>query len=343
MNELMFSVIVPVYNAELYLRECLDSILAQTYSNFELILIDDGSRDSGGTICDEYALKDSRIKVIHKENGGSIFARCTGLKCAKGQFVCFVDSDDMIDCDLLQKTYDIISEYSTDIITFKWVNIDFNGQPLFEETAVFSEGKIDKETYFKKMLSSASLNSLCKKICRRTLFDLDKDYSSLYHVRNGEDLLQSIPLVYHAHSFYYVDQPLYLYRSNPNSITHQYCGDEYKVLNTVRPALFQCMVDLGYDSPENRNLFFGFYLNSIWMKLYSLSVHGLLDSNVLNEILSYPLVKESKKYCRCAKKRIRVGLKLFFSKHWKLMSGVFRFEYKMINLFRKRGASKSIK
>ena len=88
------SVIVPVYNVEKYLSECIDSILAQTFRNFELILIDDGSKDKSGEICDGYALKESRIKVIHKENAGVSEARNSGLEMAIGEYITFNDSDD---------------------------------------------------------------------------------------------------------------------------------------------------------------------------------------------------------------------------------------------------------
>ena len=88
------SVIVPVYNTEKYLRRCIDSVLAQTYQDFELLLIDDGSKDSSGAICDEYAEKDTRVRVFHKENGGVSSARNLGLDNAKGEWVTFIDSDD---------------------------------------------------------------------------------------------------------------------------------------------------------------------------------------------------------------------------------------------------------
>ena len=90
------SVIVPVYKVENVLHYCIDSILNQTYKNFELILVDDGSPDNSGKICDEYAKKDNRIKVIYKENGGVSSARNCGIDAAKGKYVCFVDSDDYV-------------------------------------------------------------------------------------------------------------------------------------------------------------------------------------------------------------------------------------------------------
>ena len=91
------SIIVPVYNVEKYLPKCIESILNQTYTNLEVILIDDGSTDSSGKICDEYARRDGRIKVIHKENGGNSSARNAGLDCCTGDFLAFVDSDDIIE------------------------------------------------------------------------------------------------------------------------------------------------------------------------------------------------------------------------------------------------------
>lgn len=95
------SVIVPVYNVEQYLRRCVDSILAQTFTDFELLLIDDGSKDSSGEICDEYATKDERVRVFHKKNGGVSSARNLGLDKANGEWICFVDSDDTVTHTLL--------------------------------------------------------------------------------------------------------------------------------------------------------------------------------------------------------------------------------------------------
>lgn len=96
------SVIVPVYNVEQYLRRCIDSILAQTFTDFEVLLIDDGSKDKSGEICDEYAKKDIRVKVFHKENGGVSSARNVGLDNARGEWVTFVDSDDWVEKDYLE-------------------------------------------------------------------------------------------------------------------------------------------------------------------------------------------------------------------------------------------------
>ena len=99
----MITIIVPVYNVEKYIKECVESLINQTYKNIEIILVDDGSKDKSGIICDAYAAKDNRIKVIHKKNEGLGFARNTGLKVAQGKFVTFIDSDDKADTDLVEK------------------------------------------------------------------------------------------------------------------------------------------------------------------------------------------------------------------------------------------------
>lgn len=126
----LITVIVPVYKVEKYLRRCVDSILAQTYTNLEIILVDDGSPDNCGKICDEYAAKDSRIKVIHQENGGLSAARNAGLDIATGDYIGFVDSDDYIAPDMYEKLYAALKESDADISICNFQKVDENGKKL---------------------------------------------------------------------------------------------------------------------------------------------------------------------------------------------------------------------
>ena len=156
------SIIVPVYKVEQYLHKCVDSILAQTFTDFELILVDDGSPDNCGKICDEYATKDSRIKVIHKENGGLSDARNAGLDSAIGDYVGFVDSDDYIENDMYELLYDIcinnnceISSCSS-IIHFKNKTVVNGGHPITihtkeEAMKTMLEGKLYDEVVWVKL------------------------------------------------------------------------------------------------------------------------------------------------------------------------------------------------
>ena len=111
----LISVVVPIYNVENYIKKCVDSILSQTYKNLEIILVDDGSPDNCPQICDEYAQKDNRIKVIHKENGGLSDARNAGIDISKGKFITFIDSDDYIEKDYVEVLYNSIKENASDM------------------------------------------------------------------------------------------------------------------------------------------------------------------------------------------------------------------------------------
>lgn len=115
MNEAMISVIIPVYKVEEYLEQCIDSVLNQTHKNLEVILVDDGSPDKCPEICDKYALKDNRVRVIHKENGGISDARNYGLKVATGKYIAFVDSDDWIERDMYEHLFNLMVEHNADI------------------------------------------------------------------------------------------------------------------------------------------------------------------------------------------------------------------------------------
>lgn len=134
MSPILISVIVPVYNVEKYLRKCLDSIINQTYQNIEIILVDDGSKDTSGQICDEYALKDSRIIVIHKENGGLSSARNAGLDIAKGNYVMFVDSDDYVEPQFCEIPLKLALEKGVDIVTFGYNKVFEDGHNWYRRT-----------------------------------------------------------------------------------------------------------------------------------------------------------------------------------------------------------------
>ena len=123
MKEELISIIIPVYNVEKYIRFCLDSVINQTYKNLEIIIVDDGSKDSSGQIADEYAVKDSRIKVIHKENGGLSDARNVGLDAITGKYVAFLDSDDVITLDFYEYLYNLIKQNDYDIAECEFFRI----------------------------------------------------------------------------------------------------------------------------------------------------------------------------------------------------------------------------
>lgn len=163
------SIIVPVYKVEQYIHKCVDSILNQTFNDFELILVDDGSPDNCGAICDEYAQKDKRVRVIHKENGGLSDARNFGLKKAKGEYVSFIDSDDWLALDLYSDVLGYADEYNLDVVCFdvyevKGDKIKYHNR--FNENKIF----IGKDALY-KILTDEIDNSACDKVYKRVLWD----------------------------------------------------------------------------------------------------------------------------------------------------------------------------
>ena len=149
MNEKdLISIIVPVYNAEKFLARCVNSILAQTYKNIEVLLVDDGSNDSSPLICDDFELKDSRVKVIHQDNAGVSAARNTGLRHFSGSYYCFVDSDDEVDQFLIEKLYFSARETNADLTICGYKQIFGERERIFEPSKACVKGKFNIASYY---------------------------------------------------------------------------------------------------------------------------------------------------------------------------------------------------
>ena len=171
----LISVIVPVYNVEKYLNRCIDSIINQTYKNLEIILVDDGSPDNCGKICDEYAKKDSRIKVIHKENGGLSDARNVGINIARGTYVGFVDSDDWIEEEMYEILYNNILKYNADLSTCNFIRTAKNVKKSYNKgniIKIYTRGEYLKK--FFKIGTQECVYYAWNKLYRRELLSKEQ-------------------------------------------------------------------------------------------------------------------------------------------------------------------------
>ncbi len=230
------SIVVPIYNVEKYLVQCVNSIINQTLTDIEIILVDDGSPDNCPKICDDYAKKDSRIKVLHKKNGGLSSARNAGIKVATGEYIGFVDSDDYIELDMYEKMYSIAKQYEVDFVMSDYYR--FNDDNKVIATLDIDEGIYDKEKIKKDIFPSlimgddinyGSLLSVCYCLYRRDLF-IKNNLMFDEEVKYSEDNLFSSIIGYKASSFYYMKGSyLYNYRYNPNSISKTYKPDAWLV------------------------------------------------------------------------------------------------------------------
>lgn len=246
------SIVVPVYKAEKYLPRCVESLLSQTYRELEIILVDDGSPDNCPEICDGYAEKDGRVKVIHKENGGVSSARNAGLEAASGDYITFVDSDDYIDGQMYEKMLSVAEEYSCDVVMCDCV------KEFSDRCEVYSHdirpGFYNKEQlkneYYPHLLITETVEypptiSNCLLLFKRQQSSRKKLPRYVEGVRFSEDLLFGAELIFSADSFYYMkNECFYHYCMNFDSVTHQFKPDKWndyrKLIKEIENRFGEC-------------------------------------------------------------------------------------------------------
>jgi glycosyltransferase involved in cell wall biosynthesis len=275
-----FSVIVPVYNTEKYLRECITSVLCQSYSNFQLIAVDDGSSDNSGGILDEYASADSRIIVIHKQNQGPLLARVDAIQIADSDYCIFIDSDDLLDPDLFELLMEEIVVHEHDIFIYNYEFLSSNGttlrkaESLFADRSVFSQ---DNKFKLYEAVVNTRLNSLWTKAFKTELLQGDPtNYSVFMDVFFGEDLLLSLYPLTKAKSIKYIDLPLYKYRVSEGSISRTFNS---KKLESIRVVYKEMYKYLSVWDPKGESL------NKAYIKTYG---------ETLNNLFSFSLSQSSR-------------------------------------------------
>lgn len=232
MNQPLISIIIPVYKVEAWLDACLESVVKQTYKDLEILLVDDGSPDHCGTMCDSWAEKDSRIRVLHKENGGLSSARNAGLDVAKGEYILFVDSDDVLDPRICSHLYRCLTEKNAQIAICDAAHI-FPGQPVSynvsEDMRVMTAREATEEMWYQRSF----LPSAWAKLYHRSVFDSIRFTEGLLY----EDIDLMHLLFYKATSLVYTPSALYGYNHREDSITTKPFGlrdlDILKVANKI--------------------------------------------------------------------------------------------------------------
>lgn len=233
---LLISVIVPIFNVEQYLPKCLNSIINQTYKNIEIILINDGSTDSSGKICDEYEKKDKRIKVIHKENGGVSEARNVGIKISKGRYITFIDADDWIEKDYFGIVNNFLLEYTPDMLINNYIKVDNNGDIIINFKSNKNVVELNKRDALLEMLKGKLFGwypfatFYKKEICQKMEFQINISF--------GEDLLFKYEFIKkYANNIVYMPLFKYYYMQRESSSCNSYTIsrkiDDLKVLKLI--------------------------------------------------------------------------------------------------------------
>lgn len=214
----LISIIVPVYKVEEYLPKCVESLIGQTYKKLEIILVDDGSPDRCPMLCDEYALQDSRIKVIHKENGGLADARNAGIDIMSGEYVTFVDSDDYIHPQMVELLFKAMEQEKSDVAVSSWESVteqDEKNYPVYaiDQYTNFT-GKEIQEKYIIKSDDRITFTVAWAKLYKSELFQTIRYPKGKLH----EDEYTTYKVLYNAERITYVDVPLYYYLTRESSI-----------------------------------------------------------------------------------------------------------------------------
>lgn len=199
----VISVIIPVYNVEAYLEQCLNSVLHQSYKELEILLIDDGSTDSSGDICEEFSKKDVRIKLVHQKNGGAANAKNTGLKIATGYYLAFLDSDDFLESDAYEKLLSEMKESKADIVQGSFRDIYVNG--FRDRIMVPKRQEFSTDEYIKKFVSDWTCGLMTDKLFVRSLFDgvffeeghaIDDEFFTYQGCMNAKKIVHIPDIVY---------------------------------------------------------------------------------------------------------------------------------------------------
>lgn len=236
------SIVIPVYNVEKYIRECLDSIINQTYKNLEIILVDDESKDKSGIICDEYALKDSRIKVVHKKNGGAASARNIALDLLTGDYIAFIDSDDYVASQYIEYLVQYLEQNNADISICSYY--DLYTDNMIQHDLV--DKTFTKKQYLENFLGDWTSGILWNKLFKKKLLEhvrfiegrrIDDEFFTYKGVINSECIIQfNIPLIYYRQRISSVMQ-----NENNNALILRdrmdYMIQRYKDITSLYPEL----------------------------------------------------------------------------------------------------------
>lgn len=263
---LLVTIVLPVYNVENYLDRCVDSVVAQTYGNLEIILVDDGSTDNCPRICDDWSARDSRIKVVHKENAGLGMARNTGIEHASGDYICFFDSDDYIREDAIELIVRCIEETSAELVVFGFTFVNSKGEP--ERSVVpCTPNRVYEEGDVREWFLPALVGSDQKTAGKYNLWlsAWSTCYSSSLISRTGwrfvserevisEDVYSLLGLYARVKSVAILSESLYRYCYNSASLTHVYRADRLDMLARFYRSCIRLCDECGYGNDVRRGI-----------------------------------------------------------------------------------------
>ena len=268
------TIIIPIYNVEKYLREAIESAINQTYKNLEIILVDDGSTDNSGRICDEYISVDERIKVIHKKNGGLSDARNAGLDNCTGEYIMFLDSDDFLEPDAVENMHKEIVEKDADYVIGNYINATEEGEKWEKPVFDLEKYKPFKLSIHDYMNSFFIMNSsVCNKIFKKEFID---ELNLRFVVGlPAEDAIFTTYCFIKSEKVYYIPNLVFNYRQRKGGSISSSCSREYfRGINKAYRIIYENFKD-------NGNL--GYY-RYFYAKSMNYMIYKFIDSTLLNDV-----------------------------------------------------------
>lgn len=297
------SVIVPVFNVEKYLRQCIESLIEQTLTDIEILLIDDGSPDSSGEICDEYAKSDSRIRVFHKENEGLSLTRKFGVSKASGEYICFLDSDDYARSDFLESLYLAISENNADLAECDYTT--FSDTMQNKKNLYNAEFTLDRDGFFDKIVKNTIINGKTAVVVWNKIYKckLIQSFVKDYGLSPLEDYIFNMQYYTAVNKYAYVNKPLVNYRQVTNSLSRKINPKAYMILKDVQEAKRDFMQKTGLDDAEcieESNLWYISYTYNLLKNIFLTNVNmspkdkETAAMNILTDDMLLEICKNSK-------------------------------------------------
>jgi glycosyltransferase involved in cell wall biosynthesis len=265
------SVIIPVYQAEDFLAKCVDSVLAQTEHDLEVILVDDGSTDHSGNICDEYATRDSRVHVIHKENAGVSAARNSGIAAATGEYIGFVDSDDWIEPNMYERLLEEANKSDADIVMCDATTVFEDGRTQADTITQLSQNSILKKSDFTPALLLEIAGSACRCIYSKHIYS-DKLLKSCglqfpLGVKFSEDRIFNLNAMGRANKVSYLKESYYNRYVNSKSAVHRFHEDYFEAYKSAADGIEQAIREAWDDNKELQKAYLGQFIGGAQMAI----------------------------------------------------------------------------
>lgn len=320
----MISIIIPVYNVSEYLRECLDSVINQSFTDWEGILINDGSTDDSGSICDEFASRDKRFRVIHQSNQGIVAVRNLGLQEANGDYIAWVDSDDIVHPQWLETMYDISTLHDCDISVVSHVGFREIDEICLGLTDVKSAYKISQHDAIEQLYHYKLSATVWNKLYNRRIIK-----NTVFHTQKGEDWDFNLQLLLKVPHVYATETPLYFYRIREGSLTNA-----YDINFLIEDLITECDIYEHFMETSHEEEYIPIILHRIYRNLMNFKKDAVLQGKLnehAHQIFNETIRRTYNDYKKCQEiSKVTKTAFNFFYRHPRLYHLALKLKYNII-------------